>query len=149
MAAPDIRAAVVAALKADAGVSGVVGDRVFPLVVPQTAITEAVSITVQVVSMPRNTARDLDSRNLTTPARVQVVAVGWRLIDCAAAASAARAALDGFRGMLDADTRVVETVLAAEYDAADDLAVGKGQPLYRTVTEFVFRFKEDRPTNVP
>lgn len=145
-----LREAVVAHLKADAGVAALVGARVYPLVVPSSASSVFPAIAVQVINVER--PRQLNGPRSITNATVQIAAVSKLVSDTAAAAEAVRQALDGLIGLLGAGgstIHVVETVLTAERDLPDDASDATGKPYVRTIADYLIRYREPRPARLP
>lgn len=142
--AVSLRLALVAALKADPAVVAIVGDRVFPGIVPQTVSLPAIAY--QVVSLARNRPRDLAGRNLIPSARIQISALSRSLSECEAAIEAVRQAIDAFRGDLGgAGLTVVDTIAIDERDLHEDVGDATARPIFRTVADYLVRFREPRP----
>lgn len=89
---------LVARLEADAGVSALVGTRIYPLNLPQAASLAGDSLTYEVIS-------NIEDENLSGPAdrespRVRVHCWSTTFAGAVALATAVRAALVGFRGTM-------------------------------------------------
>ena len=138
-----LRTALVYALNANAPLAALVGAQIYPGVVPEDGLLPAV--TWQIISIPRDNPRSLGGRNGTPPARVQLSAVSKLLADCDAIASALRAGLDAFTGPLAPGFTVVETILKDEKDFFGDLGDGTGRVVFRTVLDFLIRYREAPP----
>lgn len=141
-----IRNALVAALRADLVLDPVIGGRIFPGVVPESQRLPA--LTWQVINVSRRTNRSLDSTNPIASTRAQLTVVSKLASDCQAAGDALRQ-WDGFRGDFGSlGLDVIETVLIDERDFIDPPADGTGRSTYRTVFDFLFRYREPTPARL-
>lgn len=132
------RAALVAALKADAGVAATVGAKVFPGRVPENVALPA--IIWQVVSLPRD--HHLGGTAGVARARVQFSAIAKTAADCEVAAESLRQLLDGFTGRLPGGVVVLETNLLDERDMSDAPDDGSDAGVFRTSQDYFFLFRE-------
>jgi len=141
------RQSLVTALNANAGISALVSGRVFPGVVPEGAILPAIAW--QVISIPRNRPRALGGQNLIPSARVQISVLSKLLSDCESTSEAVRQCLDAFTGPLgNTGPMVVETILENEQDFHDDLGDATGLAQFRTVLDFLIRYREAAPARL-
>jgi hypothetical protein len=142
----NIREALTAALMTDPTLASLIGDRIYPLYVPQTAVKPALAW--QLVSLSRKDNRALDSTNRINRARFALSGVSKDPGDTTAVAEAMRQILDGFTGLLgtwpDVVT-VVETIADGEQDFIEGPIDGTGRPTYRTVCDYVIRYREPLP----
>lgn len=106
--------ALVSHLEVDAGVSALVGTRIYPLVVPQDADLPAIAY--QRISGPREYA--LDGHTGAARARVQVTSVAESYSGAKALSVAVRAAMRSFRGV--GDLRVEAVFEENEVDSWQD-----------------------------
>jgi len=96
----------------DAGVSALVGTRIYPLVVPQDVALPAIAY--QRISGPRDHAHDGPSG--LGRARMQFTFVGTSYSQAKSVAEAVRASLDGFKGTMGTVT-VGAVLLDNEHDS--------------------------------
>jgi hypothetical protein len=143
---PPIRRAIVAALKADPGVSALAGGRVFPLFVPESESRP--SLCYQLVEDV--TERQLDGANGVSRAVFELASVTRTLADGEALAEAVRLAIDGLTANFPvAGTTglvVLETTLLGEEDrSAVDAADGSARPFLATVFTYALRYRRPAP----
>ena len=89
-----IEEALVALLEADAGVSALVGNRIYPIVIPDGASLPAIAY--QRISGPR--AETMDGPSGLAWPRFQITSVAETVSEAIALANAVRHALDGYSG---------------------------------------------------
>lgn len=142
-----LREAMVAGLLADSGISALVGARVFPGVVPQNQVLPAIAW--QIITIPRRVNLTLNKPATIVPARVQFSAVSKLLPDTMLVSEAIRQAFQGFTGPLTSNGPwIVETVLVDERDMNEDQKDGTGRAVFRTVLDYLFRYRETPPSRL-
>lgn len=142
-----IRIAVFTALRAEPGVSAVVGAKVYPFVLGQRRAPPA--LVYQLVDdVGRNT---LSGPVGSARARFAVTAVSTSVGDCEALAKAVKARFHGFVGDLAVPgrrpVRVREAFVRPSRDFVDAPVGATGRPVYRTVTDVILRYRD--PDFVP
>jgi len=133
-----IEVGIVSLLKADATVAGLVGPRLFPVLVPEGSMPvnagDPPCLSYQIISA--SAAYTLDPKELDTK-RVQFDAWGVAYSDCKNVKQAVRNALDGYKGTLPDGTRVLGTFRGVEVDFWEDAS-----RVYRVLFEYTFQFVE-------
>ena len=110
----DLETALTAEIQADAGLGALVGDRIYPLLVPQDVDLPAVAY--QVISTDGT-----HTHNGTTPlvrATVQLALIGTTYQQAKAVRAAAKALLDNFKGLMGGPTglQIEECFVGNEVD---------------------------------
>lgn len=111
-----IEAAMRAHLIADPGVSGLVGQRIYPIAMPQGTTLPA--ITYQRVSTVRIGSKQ-GPTGMAQP-RLQINCWSKSYGDAKALADAVRVALDGYRGLMGGAVDVWETVVGTDVDLYEE-----------------------------
>jgi hypothetical protein len=137
----DLRASLVAALKADATVAAVAGAQVYPLTLPERKNPPAVLYHVE----DQDRRESLDGPTGSAEARARV-GCGSKagFADCAPLAAAVRRLLDGLTGRLGGSGGVyVEAcVSAGEHDHYDPPDDGSDRGTYWTVLDYLILYRE-------
>lgn len=123
--ASDIESALYAFLAADAGVIAQVGDRIFPVRIPEGATLPA--LVYHKVSDPSLHSKDGDM-NLNRP-RFQFTAWADKYADAKAAIKAVRTALQGYTGPTLQGVTVPEIICDSEQDLNDPQSLEFGASL--------------------
>ena len=129
------RRALVAALKADAGVAAIAGAKIYPIRAPQTAKYPALLYQVQ----EQDRMHDLDGVAGITAADVQIGCGSPLLSEAETLAEAVRSLMDGITDVL-ADITQVETLSASERDLYDSPADASDVGTYWIVLTYRFRY---------
>ncbi|GAC1475647.1 MAG: hypothetical protein NVSMB9_28540 [Isosphaeraceae bacterium] len=140
----DFRQGLVATLAARAAISSVVGNRIYPLKVPESTTPLTPALTYQIIANPRD--HHLDGANGITRARVQISAVTRTFAETAALTLAVRNCFDGWYGTLAGGVKVIETLLLNESELYEEPVDASDLGTYRTVLDIVFRYRESLPT---
>jgi hypothetical protein len=126
-------AGLVSLLNATAGLTAIVGNRIYPVKLPDE--TESFpALTYQVVSASPEWALD---RTKYEEKRVQFDAWANLYGDCKAVAKQLEYALDGFDGTLPDGTRVISTIGDVQIDEWQSDA-----RVHRLIAEYIFQFTE-------
>lgn len=145
--AADLRRAVFAALRADAGLAAVVSTRVYHGIATDTIALGATAVTYQVTAQDR--PADLARPLTIVPARVRVTCFGQVLADVIAAVERVRQIFHGFTGSLGGLITVVECRVANEVDTPVPPRDGGSKWTYRTVIDVAVRYREALPDRFP
>lgn len=141
-----IRRALIATLKADPGVSALVGARVYPLYVPQSEGL-GLALTVQVLGVTRPTT--LAGASGLAVASVQFTAHSRNLIENEGLVEAVRQAVQGLRGTTftaeTGDLTFLNVNPAGERDLLDRGHDGKDAPTFLTSVDYSLRYTEPKP----
>ncbi len=129
-----------AALKADAVLASYVGDRVYPVVLPQG--TGKPAAYYRIVSSPR--IHTLDGGAGGAAPRVQFGLCSYRYTDVPAMTRALKRLIDGFTGMLGA-LEVTDVYSDGEQDFAEDADDGSGRTLHHRACDYVIQYRETVP----
>lgn len=134
---PDIRAAVYAALVADAAVAAIVGTRVYPVFLPQTGREPCIVFTVISDVRVRGLAGTLGAAE----ARVQFDLRAMRLADAVALKEALRAKWEGYRGTMQ-NLEILSAWPVSEHDfARDPQDASDGRPVIVEV-DYILKYRQ-------
>jgi len=122
-------------LTADAGITALVGTRIYPQLLPQAPMFPAISY--QVVSGFRETA--MDGPAGVNRARLQFDCWASTYLQAEAVANAVRVAIDGFKGSIGSPARVLQSVFfAGERDLYEP-----DPPAFRRSADYLITYQEE------
>ena len=140
--APLIREAVIAGLTGDAGVSSLIGPRVFPGIVPQSQLRPALTVHL----LNDTPGRNLSGFNGTSTARILFTAVSKLLSDDQAIAEAVRNFADALSNADLGGLPILFAYLDPEADDYSDPGDGTGRADIRTTMTYLIRYRRALPT---
>lgn len=133
-----IEAGIVSLLNADSTVSGLIGPRLFPVLVPEGSMPinagDPPCLSYQVIS---NTPTYTLALNEFDQKRIQFDAWAVTYASCKSVKQAVRNVLDGYTGTLSDGTRVLSALRGMEIDFWES-----DSRVYRVLFEYIFRFVE-------
>jgi hypothetical protein len=132
--------ALVADMKLNSVITGIVAGRVFPGKLPQGASLPALVYDIGQKTHERN----LDGPNGIARCRVLIHAMSRRAIDCKAVAEQLRYRFDGFQGLLGT-VEIVESWLSDDPDDYVPNDDGSDSGTFSVPAAFLFRYRETIP----
>jgi hypothetical protein len=140
--APDLRVGLVAALKANAGITAAVGSEIYPLRLPETHPAGAPALLYQVAGVNRHETLDGPSGNATCVLRFGAGSANY--LDNRATSKAVRALLDGFIGTLGGAVYIQGCTFKPDSETElEDQPVDKSdRVMFWTIFEFITLYRE-------
>ncbi len=141
----ELKVALLAALEADPAAAALFGDRIYPVIIPQSSPQGAATLTYQFEQSQHDTT-------LTAPAGIRYVSILFRVssfdhADIESGREVIRNFFQGFRGELDG-LPIIYIYFDTENDGYDEPISGNDIGTYWKELPFTFKLRESMPTNV-
>jgi hypothetical protein len=141
----DLKLALLAAFEADPAAAALFGNRIYPVIIPQSSPMGAATLTYQMSDSQHDDT-------LTAPAGIRYVSILFRVssynhADIESGREVLRNFFQGFAGELDG-LPIIRVFFDTEDDGYDEPISGSDIGIYWKELPFTFKLRESRPTNV-